>query len=182
MSASKFVMAQKLQNVQSSLMGMELDFLDFPRLLSIIFEECRKENLTFWFNFIDDTCILNLRDTQHENYELNIRYLYEGMTLFDDGNVLDKIKLYVLQNTFLLTENSVEGFQEKKVAASSESIDILAGDKPVPKHISKAIETIQAKGIPVTIEAIRNHLPLNEMSTSSRIECNRYLKEHMEAS
>ena len=47
----------------------------------------------------------------------------------------------------------------------------------MPAHISKAIEKIQAKGIPVTIEAIKNHLPRKEMSNDSLIKCNKYLNE-----
>ena len=180
MSASKFIMAQKLHKVQLSLMGINLDFLNFEELLSTVFQECSKENLTFWFNFHEDYCALNLRDVANENYELNIRHAYVGVPLTQD--VINEMKIYLLQDSFLLTEKSVKGISYSfKEVASSEEINILEGNKPVPKPIGKAIETIQAKGIPVTVDTIMNHLPLGQMSTSSRMECTKYLKE-MEAS
>ena len=167
MSESKRFMAEKLSHVQQSLMGMDFESITLNNILPIIFKECIKENLTFWFSFVENTAVLNLRDTTHENYELNIR-LYTGKDT--DWDIL---KENLLVNTFLITPKSIMEFQPQTM----EDTPIISGDKPVPAHIRKAIDTITAKGIPVTKEAITNHLPLGEMSTSARIECNRYLKQ-----
>lgn len=170
MSESKRVMAEKLSVVQRSLMGRSFEDTSLQSLLPIIFQECLKENLTFWFSFIENTGVLNLRDTLHENYELNIR-LYTG-----NNTDLDSLKETLLINTFLITKESTS-----TIASSAKNEEIthhlISNDKPVPKHIRKAIDKIQSKGIPVTPEAIQNHLPLGKMSTSARIECNNYLKQ-----
>ena len=69
MSESKFIMAKKLAIIQRRLMGMNITESDYDSLLPLIFKECIKDNLTFWFNFMEDAAVLNLRDIEHENYE-----------------------------------------------------------------------------------------------------------------
>ena len=178
MSHSKFIMAKKLHNVQKRLMGNTINEDTLDCLLSLIFKECSKEKLTFWFNFLENEIVLNLRDIEHENYELNIRQHYTETAKTDD------LKKMVLVNTFLITKNSVE-FESLNEASSQKKSDethIISGDKPVPPHIREAIEKIQAKGIPVTPETIQNHLPTAKMSTNATIQCNNYLKKMKEAS
>jgi len=80
-------------------------------------------------------------------------------------------------NTFLITKDNVSVSNVASSKKQEEETLIISGDKPVPPHIRKAIDKIQSKGIPVTREAIQNHLPLGKMSTSARLECNKYLKE-----
>ena len=175
MSKSKLIMAQKLSHVQNELMGEEIQEYSLEFLLPLIFKACSKENLTFWFNFFENECVLNIRDVEHENYELNIRQYYDT-----DDNI-DLIKVQVFKNAFLLTDKpyKVNASQQKK---GNEPVDIISGDKPIPKHIRNAIETIKAKGIPVTADAINNHLPTGQMSTGQIMECNKYLKQLKEAS
>lgn len=185
MSQSKFIMAKKLQRVQIALMEEEISSTQLNVLLPLIFKKCIKENMTFWFNFLEDACVLNLRDVEHENTELNIRYAYPGgySTMPIDENKISYYKETLLINAFLITKKPVEfklNMDNVTIASSATSEDetqILDSDELMPKSIRKAIEKIQKKGIPVTPEAIRNHLQLSKMSTSSRIECNRYLKK-----
>lgn len=172
MSQSKFIMAQKLQRVQVALMEEEISSTQLNILLPLIFKKCLEENMTFWFNFLEDACVLNLRDVEHENTELNIRYAYQHIPFDDEKQSYYKESLLI--NTFLITKETIT------VASSAPKEDetqLLDSDEVMPKSIRKAIEKIQKKGIPVTPEAIRNHLPLSKMSTSNRIECNRYLKK-----
>lgn len=178
MSQSKFIMAQKLNNIQKSLMSMTIDDMDINTLIPLIFEECQKESITFWFNFIEDSLVLNLRDIEHENYELNIRYYIPEYKNMPESVGMDKAKQELLINAFLLTPKSLPN-----IASSDNTKEdtLLSSDKPIPPHIREAIKTIEGKGIPVSVEAIHNHLPLGEMSNSARLECNNYLKE-MEAS
>jgi len=174
MSESKRVMADHLSVVQSSLMGMSFESLTLDSLLPIIFKECLKENLTFWFNYVENSLVLNLRDIRFENYELNIRYHYQPT---NNDESIDDVKLQLLMNTFLITKDNVSVSNVASSKKQEEETLIISGDKPVPPHIRKAIDKIQSKGIPVTREAIQNHLPLGKMSTSARLECNKYLKE-----
>lgn len=184
MSNSKFIMAKKLANVQEKLMNETITDTSPEGLISLIFKACRGENLTFWFNFFENEVVLNLRDTLHENYELNIRQYYEPShkvaydTLESSRNVdYDELKKIVLTNTFLITTTSTKLDEASSQKDTSNETHIISGDKPVPKHIREAIDKIQAKGIPVTPEAIRNHLPTSKMSASATIQCNKYLKE-----
>ena len=178
MSHSKFIMAKKLHNIQRNLMGETINEETLDELIPLIFKACLKEKLTFWFNFLENELVLNLRDVEHENYELNIRQYYIPNAKTDD------LKKMVLVNTFLIVKKSVS-LEQSDDASSQIKPDepiIISGDKPVPPHIREAIETIQAKGIPVTPEAINNHLPTSKMSSSATMQCNKYLKEMREAS
>ena len=162
----------KLCNVQRELMDKSISSIELEDLLPLIFKVCLEENLMFYFNFIENACVLNLRDISSENLELNVRLYYSGD---DDSVSCEKLKKQVLLNTFLLTK---KGHQVASSAKKEKTgTHIISGDKPVPAHISKAIKKIQSKGIPVTREAIQHHLPLGEMSTSARMECNKYLSE-----
>ena len=174
MSGSKFNMAKKLHAVQEDLMIEEIQEFTLEYLLPLIMKACSKQKLMFWFNFIEDACVLNLRDVTHDNYELNIRYHYGT---FDNP---ENIKIETLKNAFILTEKSVE-LEKASSAKRDEPLNIVSGDKPVPSHIRQAIQKLEAKGVPITVKGIKNHLPLNEMSNNSRIKCNAYLKR-MEAS
>lgn len=190
MSKSKFLMAQKLQKVQVSLMEEEIHSSQLKVLLPLIFKKCLEEKMTFWFSFLEDACVLNLRDVEHENTELNIRYAYHNIPI--DAAKLDYYKETLLINAFLITKSPIEfKLNMDNVSISTGKTDnerdtdsipkevttILDSDEVMPKSIRKAVEKIQKKGISVTPEAIRNHLPLSKMSTSNRIECNKYLKK-----
>lgn len=176
MSNSKFVMTRKLCNVQIRLMEIEIKDISFNSLLPLIFKECLKENLTFYFNFIENHCVLNLRDVEHENYELNIRVYYTNNSTFEE------LKLQALINAFLITSGEYEiGLSSEDASSATDETLLISGDKPTPKHISKAIDTLNAKGVPITPESIKNHLPLHDMSVNSRLECNKYLKQMRES-
>ena len=177
MSESKFIMEKKLHNVKVRLMRMDIQDFSIDNLTSLVLKECIKEDLTFRFSFVEDACVLNIRNLTHEDWEINPR-VYYNHPLFETLN-LDDIKVMALKNTFLLTPNEIilEDNEASSDITKQDSLEIISGDKPMPSHISKAIEKIQAKGIPVTIEAIKNHLPRKEMSNDSLIKCNRYLNE-----
>lgn len=175
MSTSKFIMACKLSKVQEKLMGMTIQEDGLESLLPLIFKACREENMMFWFNFMEDAVVLNLRDINHENYELNIRYAYKQVP--EKRECLKYYKREVLINAFLITKGSVSLENNVTSSAQNRETHIISNDKPVPKHIRDAIKRIEDKGIPVTPEAIHNHLPLGKMSTSARMECNKYLKQ-----
>lgn len=175
MSESKFRMAQKLFKVQMALMNEKIQDFNLDSLIPLIFQKCYEENIAFWFNLFQNEIVLNLRDIGHENYELNIRYYYEGIP------DIDSLKIQVLINAFNLTGNKVilENNEDSSALHKDETQDvgIISSNHPTPKHITEAIKTIQSKGIPVTPEAIHNHLPWDQMSSNSKIKCNKYLKD-----
>ena len=167
----------KISEIQKNLMGKNIEDYTLNTLIPLIFKECIKQELMFFFNFVENACVLNLRDISEENMELNIRYHHEYEDIPDE--IMELLKVRLLCNTFLLINDSVDigiPVPGENVPVEKES-QIISNDKPVPTHIRKAIDIIQSKGIPVTAEAIKNHLPLGKMSTSARMECNKYLKE-----
>ena len=170
------LLIQRLCNVQRNLMSKDIEDNSLNNLLHLIFEECIKENMTFYFNFIENQVVLNLCDLLKEHNELHFRLSYSQDDMISDNT----LKIFLLENAFLLTSSGYDVASSVKQEPLDET-PILSSDEVMPKSIRKAVEKIQQKGIPVTPEAIRNHLPLGQMSTQNRIECNRYLKM-MEAS
>lgn len=194
MSASKTFMARKLACVQESLMGMEFEDTNLHTILPIIFNECQKQNMTFWFNFIENACVLNLRDTSHENYELNIRQ-YIGN---DENTDLVSIKRQVLCNAFLLTvksytietsrksEDSVkEGHIAKALKESSNDVKkeegkIQESNIVPPSSIRIAIDECEKQGEPVTRKNVESKLNLKGMNQIKRRQCIAYLRDMKE--
>ena len=178
MSSSKFHMASKLSQVQKELMDIAAPE-NFDDLIEIIFQKCNDNELTFWFSIIEDSIILNLRDINHANYELNIRM---NMDRYADAS-MEKVKRELLTNAFLLTNSSNLKSEEVTIEDKREmELDIITtDDKTIPPHARNAIDTLNKKGVPVTINSIRNHIPFSQISNDQRIKCNRFLKQ-LEAS
>ena len=178
MSQSKFVMAKRLQQVQLDLMQDEISETSYDVLLPLIFKKCYKNNLTFWFNFLEDSAVLNLRDVEHENYELNIRHYYANAPLSQEN--IDAIKLNLLVNAFLITNKKVEIDLPKKVV--EENVEVKH-EKPIkqsnavpPTSIRTVIDMLEKNGEPVTKKSIQQYLQLDKMSTDNRRRCIAYLR------
>ena len=170
---SKTVMYQKLCNVQQKLMAKEIPSVELRDLLPVIFEKCLEENMMFYFNFIENACVLNLRDITQDNMELNIRLYYPNENI--DCKLL---KEQVLINAFLLT---------KKASvinnASSTNKNDVKHDKPIkqsnavpPTAIRTVIDMLEKNNEPVTRQSIQKYLQFDKMSTDNRRRCIAYLK------
>lgn len=187
MSHSKFVMSKRLQKVQLDLMQEEISETSYDVLLPLIFKKCYENNLTFWFNFLEDAAVLNLRDVEHENYELNIRHYYANAPLSQEN--IDAIKLNLLVNAFLVinrkvvidlpVKNEVPQNQMDKTQPKKE----VKHEKPIkqsnavpPTSIRTVIDMLEKNGEPVTRKSIQKYLQLDKMSTDNRRRCIAYLK------
>lgn len=174
MSKSKFSMNKKLANIQKRLMGVEFQDLTLESLLPIIFEECCKENIMFWFNFIENACVLNLRDIQHENYELNIRLSIGEM---DNNKGLDYYKEEVLKNAFLILQGEVSvSNRTNDETQTIEENQIVKSDTVPPSPIRIAMAGCKQDGEPVTKKNLEKRLNLKGMTKEKRTQCVRYLK------
>ena len=177
------VLLEKISDVQRELMSQEFG-TDYNTIVPVVLDACQKHGLTFYFNFLEDSVVLNIVDWTSDDYsELHVRL---NLSLLKDNFDVNTLKFLVLTNAFLLTEHAAEVTNPHTTAEAvntDEEYDdfIFTSDKPLPPHISKAIETITAKGIPVTKNSLKNHIPWNEISTEQRIKCTEYLNE-MEAS
>jgi hypothetical protein len=47
----------------------------------------------------------------------------------------------------------------------------------VPKPVADALAKISAKGIPITQEALKNHIPWSSLDTGDRIKCTNYIQK-----
>lgn len=178
---SKLIIYKKLCNVQQALMGEEILSVELEYLLPLIFNACLKEQLMFYFNFIENACVLNLRDIDVENLELNVRLYYPNEP--EDISV-KKLKEQVLINTFLLTkaENRADDDVDSSSNISTEDAQETA-EKPIqestlvpPTAIRTAMDILEKSGEPLTRKNIENHLQLGKMSQENRRRCIAYLK------
>lgn len=184
---NKNVMYQRLSNIQTSLMMQSISSMELEDLLPLIQRECLHENLMFYFNFIENACVLNLRDITSENRELNIRLYYS--TNNDDEISIKKLKEQVLINAFLLTKKgtSLKSSGDASSADIEETPKKEENSKPIqesnsvpPRAIRAAMDTITARGDEITKTALEKELQLNKMSTDNRRQCIAYLRD-MEA-
>lgn len=159
------MLTQKLVNVQKNLMGIHIKSTALDNLIPLIFKECVKEKVMFYFTFVENTAILKLRDLESENKELNIRLYHENITEYET------LKKALLINAFLITSKK-ENFTQSK---SSEK-RIISSDTTTPAPIQRAIEKIQKKGVPVDRRTIERHIDLGSMGADVRKKCIHYLK------
>ncbi len=159
------MLTQKLVNVQKNLMGIHIKSTALDTLIPLIFKECVKEKVMFYFTFVENTAILKLRDLESENKELNIRLYHENITEYET------LKKALLMNAFLITSKK-ENFTQSK---SSEK-RIISSDTTTPAPIQRAIEKIQKKGVPVDRRTIERHIDLGSMGADVRKKCIHYLK------
>lgn len=177
MSTSKKVMAMKLANVQKRLMERDIESSTVEYLIPLIFKECLKENLTFWFSFLEDCAILNLRDIVHENYELNIRYHYVCAPLTAER--IDSVKSELLMNVFLITKKAAsvtDAEPEPKKTNTMAFYEIQESNLVPPSAIRVAIELCEKNNEPVTRKNVEKKLELGQMTQEKRRQCIAYLK------
>lgn len=171
------LLIQRLCNVQKNLMSKTIEDNSLNNLLSLIFQECLKENMTFYFNFLENQAVLNLCDLDKEHNELHFRLAYS-----DDCKVSDNtLKIFLLENTFLLTPSGHE------VSSDNPEEETVKPEKPIqesnlvpPRAIRAAMEVIEKRGETPTKNLIEKELQLDKMSTDNRRQCIAYLKDMKE--
>lgn len=165
------MLTQKLVNVQKNLMGIHIKSTALDTLIPLIFKECVKEKVMFYFTFVENTAILKLRDLESENKELNIRLYHENITEYET------LKKALLINAFLITSKKEDFTQSRSFKNSEKRQDeIISTDTPTPAPIQRAIEKIQKKGVPVDRRTIERHIDLGSMGADVRKKCIHYLK------
>ena len=169
---SKTGMYQKLCKVQQKLMAEEIKSIELKDLLPIIFEKCLEENMMFYFNFIENACVLNLRDISSDNMELNIRLYYPS-----DKIDCKLLKEQVLINAFLLTKKaSVISIASSATKEEEQEKKIQVSNAVPPTSIRTVIDMLEKQGEPVNKKTIQQYLQLDKMSMDNRRRCIAYLK------
>lgn len=170
------LLIQRLCNVQKNLMSKTIEDNSLNNLLSLIFQECLKENMTFYFNFLENQAVLNLCDLDKEHNELHFRLAYS-----DDCKVSDNtLKIFLLENTFLLTPGH-------EVSSDNPEEETVKPEKPIqesnlvpPSSIRAAIEECEKQGEPITRKNLESKLNLKSMSKDKRRQCIAYLRDMKE--
>ena len=175
MSKSKTVMAGKLCNVQKRLMEQDIESSHVHVLIPLIFKECLRENLTFWFSFMEDCAVLNLRDIVHENYELNIRYHYPSAPI--SAERIDAMKSELLMNAFLITKESTKMDVASSAPNKGPETKIQESSMVPPTSIRTVMAMLEKNNEPITKKNIEHYLQLDKMSTDNRRRCIAYLKQ-----
>lgn len=181
--SNKVSMYQRLSRVQCILMGMDIPSVELEDLLPLIFKECLRENLMFYFNFIENACVLNLRDIKDENLELNIRLYYPN-----DAKDISCIGLkeQILLNAFLLTKkgtmiDNASSDITTKESSKKEDVPPIKESKLVPPTaIRTVISVLEENNEPITRKSIQKYLQMDKMSTDNRRRCIAYLKSMKE--
>lgn len=172
MSASKLIMAKKLCNVQKELMKQEIEDDSLESLIPLIFNECLKQGIMFFFTISEDLVILKLRDTQHDNYELNIKHAHSQ----NFSTQMDTFKRNLLFNTFLLTKKSQDFDASSAEKEEKDKGKIQMTDAVPPTSIRTVIDMLEGNGEEVTKKSIEKYLQLDKMSQDNRRRCIAYLR------
>ena len=174
------LLIQRLCNVQKNLMSKNIEDNSLNNLLQLIFKECIKENMTFYFNFLENQVVLNLCDLDKEHNELHFRLSYSDECKVSDNT----LKIFLLENTFLLTPSGCDVASSEDIPEEKETVK---KEKPIqesnivpPSAIRVAMEECEKQGEPVTRKNVENKLNLKSMSQDKRRQCIAYLRD-MEA-
>ena len=164
----------KIGEIQKNLMGETIKDYSLDSLIPLIFKETTSKDLMFYFNWIENACVLNIIDCSKENEELHVRYYHH----FDDitPEIHEIIESRLLCNTFLLTGPSVKLASSDKEEKHDEK-PIQESNIVPPRAIRAAMDTITGRGEKVTRKAVEKELQLNKMSTDNRRQCIAYLKD-----
>lgn len=173
------LLIQRLCNVQKSLMSKSIEDNSLNILLPVIFKECLKENMTFYFNFIENQVVLNLCDLLKEHNELHFRLSYSNEDMVSDCS----LKLFLLENTFLLTTAPVDVLSSENISEQKDLVE----EKPIqqsnivpPSAIRVAMEECNHNDEEITRKNIESKLNLKGMTQDKRRQCIAYLRD-MEA-
>lgn len=165
----------KISEIQKNLMGEKIEDYSLNTLIPLIFKECQKQNLMFFFNFIENACVLNIRGTS-EDMELNVRYHHNYTEITPE--ISERIESRLLQNTFLLVSKGIllEDVVENEPEIHEHKKRIHESDLVPPRAIRAAMEDIEKRGETPTRKLIEKELHLDKMSTDNRRLCIAFLR------
>lgn len=161
---------RKLGEIQLNLLKYNLTTeSDLSTVLSAVQKECCLQELTCWFNIIEDSLILKIKPWDKESLDINVRIPREK---YDD---YDGLKLQVLQNTFLIHDETTSIESEK--VNDSDGEDIVLEENEMPKPIEKVKEILEDKNIPTTRRNIAIELGMHDLSSEAMNASREYLKQ-----
>ena len=162
---------QKLSVIQMNLLkesfstkqGFHAEYISLPEMLPKVLKECAALNVSFYFTSNDTHLILKVAD--FESGELlspapHVRFPDLKADVKEEGKNITYMKRYLLMNTFMIIEDSVDpdslapDTSEKIINDKSE----FSGSVNVPMLIVGAEKRLQQKGVEVTKANLRKQI------------------------
>lgn len=160
----------KISEIQEKLMEETIKDYSLDSLIPLIFKETSKQKLMFYFNWIENACVLNIIDCSKENEELHVRYYHQFTDIAPE--IHEMIESRLLCNTFLLTKDVVDLASSDKETQPIQESNIVP-----PRAIRAAMDELTHEGEKITKKGIEKKLQLGKMSTANKQQCIRYLRD-----
>ena len=112
---------EKISNIQLNLLGHKFEtkkgyhgeFIPLKEMLPPVLKECRKYRLTLYFTATTDQFMLKLMSWDgKEEFSARVRLPELTRDEKDEGKKITYLKRYLLMNTFMILEESVEPGEE----------------------------------------------------------------------
>lgn len=147
--------------------GYRSKYIPLPEMLPKIIHECYNQELTLYFSATTEHLILKLH-TWKDNEEFSARVRLPELTKNeqDEGKKITYLKRYLLMNTFMILEDSVDP-DDYDTSASPAPSSAPTNNKSsgINRVIEKTVELLQAKGLhedEITPRAIYNAVNSNK--------------------
>lgn len=163
--------------------GFHGKYIPLPEMLPPILKQCFEKELTLYFTSTTEHLILKLMSWD-ANDEFSDRVRLPELTKDekDEGKKITYLKRYLLMNTFMILEESVDPDDEPTSGASSATLNTQEPkedvDINVPQLIVEAEQKLQQKGVEITSKSIKNQVrTLRKYSVDERRAINEYFKK-----
>ena len=187
---------EKISNIQLNLLGHKFEtkkgyhgeFITLPEMLPPVLKECRKYRLTLYFTATTDQFILKLMSWDgKEEFSARVRLPELTRDEKDEGKKITYLKRYLLMNTFMILEESVDpDADETIISETTENKIEQVTDSEHPRIIQELLETYRKKYPNKKAEVQKlNGLRMNlykngEISLEDNREAIKYIKQYKE--
>ena len=179
---------QKIATMQQELLkekfpttrGYRGEYIPLQVMLPPVLKQCTANELTLYFTSTNEHLMLKLMSWDGKE-EFSVRVRLPELTSDEkkEGARITYLKRYLLMNTFMILEDSIDADDLPDENASSAEVTFkeVKSDIDVPSLIKEAKEKLQKKGVEPTNKAIKNQVrTLKTYSVADRRAINEYFK------
>lgn len=191
---------KKIAEIQQNLLknqfktknGFHSTYIPLPEMLPPILKECFEKELTLYFTSTTEHLILKLMSwTGKEEFSCRVRLPDLTREEKDEGKKITYLKRYLLMNTFMILEESVDSDDEPDASSAEKQEENVVEDVITTLDLealyTNALKKLESKGLSedeITHSAIRKQIFKDNKFTvkSERNEIAKYCKETWGAS
>lgn len=183
---------QKIATMQQELLkekfpttrGYRGEYIPLQVMLPPVLKQCTANELTLYFTSTNEHLMLKLMSWDGKE-EFSVRVRLPELTSDEkkEGARITYLKRYLLMNTFMILEDSIDADDlPDENASSADKVTFKETSEPksdidVPSLIKEAKEKLKKKGIEPTNKAIKNQVrTLKTYSVADRRAINEYFK------